>query len=86
MRFDYDLDADALYVTVTSEPVAATHSIDDLTTVDVDAQGQPVGIEVIAPDRAWAVDKLLARYPLPDDDTRLLLSMYIRSGKQGAWT
>ncbi|HEY9371028.1 DUF2283 domain-containing protein [Streptomyces sp.] len=86
MRFDHDLDADALYVTITSEPVTATHSIEDLTTVDVDAQGQLVGIEVIAPDRAWAIDRVMARYPLSDEDTRLLLSMYIRSGKQGAWT
>ncbi|MGI5273142.1 DUF2283 domain-containing protein [Nonomuraea sp. CA-218870] len=76
MRFDYDMDADALYVTITREPVAATHPIEDLTSVDVDAEGSPVGIEVIAPVRAWAIDKVLTRYQIADDDRDLLLAHY----------
>ena len=86
MRYDYDRDADALYVTFSSEPVAATHRVEDLTMVDVDAQGRMVGIEVIAPGRAWAVDEVMARYlPVMDDDARSLLSLYVWCGKSGAW-
>ncbi|KAB8186844.1 DUF2283 domain-containing protein [Nonomuraea phyllanthi] len=68
MRFDYDLDADALYVTISGEPVADTRTVEDLTSVDVDAEGRVVGIEVVNPGRAWAIDRVLARYPLGDED------------------
>lgn len=47
----HDLDADALYITVSDQPVARTICIDDCIMVDVDAAGHPVGIEVISPGR-----------------------------------
>lgn len=76
MRFDYDLDADALYVTLTGGPVAATREVEPLTMVDVDAEERPVGIEVIDPNRGWPLDLVLARYPLPEHETQMLRALY----------
>ena len=47
--FEYDADADALYYRLTGKPVARTVAIGDRVNVDVDADGQAVGIEVIRP-------------------------------------
>ena len=47
--FDYDADANALYYTLTERPVARTVAIGDRVNVDVDTDGQAVGIEVLDP-------------------------------------
>jgi len=53
---EYDPDADALYVRVADGDRARTVEINDVTYVDVDANGRPVGIEVLYP-------RLAAREP-----------------------
>jgi uncharacterized protein YuzE len=47
--FEYDGDAKALYYRLTREPVSRTVSIGDRVNVDVDADGQAVGVEVLNP-------------------------------------
>lgn len=47
--FEYDGQADALYYRLTREPVARTVSIGDRVAVDVDGEGNAVGIEVLDP-------------------------------------
>ena len=62
----YDPDADATYVKVTDAAVASTDSVGDLVAVDLDADGDPVGIEVLkAPGAVSAGDEaaVLGRYP-----------------------
>jgi uncharacterized protein YuzE len=57
-----DLRADALYITLTSSSVARTVEFDSGTLVDVDDDGQPVGIEVIHPARQWPVEAIIDRF------------------------
>lgn len=47
--FSYDADANALYYRITAEPVARTVAHGDRVNVDVDADGNAVGIEVLDP-------------------------------------
>lgn len=62
MRLDYDLDVHALYVTITSAPVGRAIPVDDLTNVDVDADGNLVGIEVLDYGRWWPLDAIISRF------------------------
>lgn len=60
MRYRYDTDADAIYVTISDEIVTRTETLDDPTVlVDFDGSGQPVGLEVIHPRRPWPVLAIL---------------------------
>jgi uncharacterized protein YuzE len=61
----YDLDADALYITLTDHPVVRTEELDAGTLVDLDAAGQVVGIEVLQPQRAWPLEETLRRFDVP---------------------
>lgn len=45
MWVTFSTDVEAFYITVSDEPVAHTVEIGDLTMVDVDSHGQPVGVE-----------------------------------------
>lgn len=66
MIVSYDPDADATYVKVTDAPVVSTDSVGDLLAVDLDAGGEPVGIELLkAPGAVSALDEaaVLDRYP-----------------------
>jgi uncharacterized protein YuzE len=47
--FEYDGQADALYYRLTREHVARTIGIGDRVAVDVDDEGNAVGIEVLNP-------------------------------------
>jgi uncharacterized protein YuzE len=73
----YDREADALYVTfIRDVAVARTDQVDDGTLVDVDADGRPIGIEVIRPSRAWALDEVLTRYSVEEDDAVTLRQLF----------
>ncbi|WP_158088732.1 DUF2283 domain-containing protein [Thermoactinospora rubra] len=76
MRIDYDLDADALYVTLLDEPVAATREIEDLTFVDETEDGRLIGIEVIGLSRSWGLEKILSRYQVTDADAQQLRAQF----------
>ncbi len=66
MQFAYDQDADALYVTVSEAVVSRTVEIDPLTMVDVDVNGDPVGIEILRlRSRQIDLDAIHNRIPLP---------------------
>lgn len=59
MQYRYDTDADALYVTLSDSIVDRTTALSDPNVlIDYDAQGRPVGIEVIHPERAWPVAEI----------------------------
>lgn len=52
--YTYDEEADALYVLLAPEPEAAivrTIELGDRLHVDLDAEGRPVGVEVLYPSR-----------------------------------
>jgi uncharacterized protein YuzE len=64
MRVDVDCDAQAVYVTLAGGQIARTVQLADGVLVDEDADGHPVGLEVLTVD-VLPVDELLSRYTLP---------------------
>ena len=54
MRADYDSEADALYVRLTDERVARSIEFGHCVVVDVDADGQARGVEIISPAYPFA--------------------------------
>ncbi|MFI7332303.1 DUF2283 domain-containing protein [Micromonospora aurantiaca (nom. illeg.)] len=67
-----DLEADALYLQLRKGKVVRTEELDDWTLVDVDAHGQPLGIEVIHPNRVWPLQRFIERYNVPRELGELL--------------
>ena len=61
----YDFDADALYIELAEPKAARTVQVDNGTLVDLDADGQVVGIEVIQPQRTWPLREILDRFAVP---------------------
>ena len=47
MKIEYDTEADALYILIREAPAADNIDIEDGVTVDVDAEGHIVGVEVL---------------------------------------
>lgn len=65
MRLKYDLNVGALYIGLSDQAVARTSAVDDNTSVDLDAAGTVVGIEVISIEHPWPLSEILARYAIP---------------------
>lgn len=60
MNVSYSLAAGATYIQWTSNPVAHTVSVSDLVMVDLDADGQPVGVDfAVSPQKI--TDRMLTR-------------------------
>lgn len=79
MKLTYDTAADAMYLYLrdsADREVARTVAIDDGTNVDLDAEGNLLGIEVIGPHRNWPLDEILKRYEVSKDDAVMLMSAY----------
>jgi uncharacterized protein YuzE len=72
----YDLDADALYIRLTSRKVARTAEIDAGTLVNLDADGRIVGIEVLQPTRKWPLDEILVRFGASEEDSKQLRAYF----------
>lgn len=65
MRLKYDMNAGALYIRLTDAPVARTREVDDNTMVDLDADGEVIGIEVVSITHPWPLDEVLRSYAIP---------------------
>jgi uncharacterized protein YuzE len=72
MRWTYDLNAGALYVSIAEGNIEHQVEMPDGVVVDVDAQERVIGIEVLAPWRGWAVSALVDRFDLSSEDARAL--------------
>jgi uncharacterized protein YuzE len=82
VRITYSEDADALYVELIDDPIVVrTVDVDPGTLVDLNEHGDPVGIEVIHPDRDWPVEAILDRWPFPESTSEML--GLLRSGDRG---
>lgn len=68
----HDLRADAAYVTLGEGSVARTVELDNGTLADVDANGRPLGLEVIHPHRRWPLDQFMQTFDVSDRDARTL--------------
>ena len=80
----FDQQADALYIEVAPRLVARTVEFDPGTMLDVDEAGTLIGIEIIRPARDWHLQAILDRYPINEDDTLQLLSIWQR-GSSDPW-
>jgi uncharacterized protein YuzE len=76
MRLKYDLNAGALYIRLTDAPVARTREIDDNTSVDLDRDGNVIGIEVISIAHPWALSDVLHDYQIPADEVAQLSAYF----------
>ena len=67
MVVEYDTEAGAFYVRVTEEPVARTAEVSAFVNVDLDAEGNVVGLELLCLPAAVTVEEralLEDRYPV----------------------
>jgi uncharacterized protein YuzE len=71
-----DYDAKALYIELADREVSRTEQIDPGTMVDLDENGQVIGIEVIHPDRPWPLDEILERFDIAPGDARELRAYF----------
>jgi uncharacterized protein YuzE len=80
ISFETDIDADAMYVRLTDAKVARTLEVDSdpCTMVDVDADGNLIGIEVIGPGRCWPLQAVLKDYEIAKEDAQILMAIYPR--------
>ena len=47
MKIEYDKEANALYITLREAPVATTNEVTEAFIIDLDAEGRPIGIEIL---------------------------------------
>ena len=78
VTLEHDFDADALYIRLTDGTVARTLEVDSdpCTMVDLDGDGNLIGIEVIDPDRPWPLWKIMKSYDFSDADAAMLMASY----------
>jgi uncharacterized protein YuzE len=86
MKVAYDQRADALYIELQAAAVARTVEIDRGTLVDLDADGQLIGVELIRPARPWPLNSILRRFPADPSDARLLRLLERATGDAGIFT
>ena len=80
MNVTYSETADALYFRLKPN-VSPTHGeeIDSGTIVDLDDNGEVVGIEVLSPARDWPLEEIAERFPLSMSDHLLLRTYHGRN-------
>ena len=57
-EYTFDQEADAIYITFSDKPVVSTKALDDLRVIDYDADGSPVGIELLCVSGGVITDDL----------------------------
>jgi uncharacterized protein YuzE len=65
MRATYDREADAIYIALSDAQPTETVVIDEHRTVDVDAEGKAVGIEIVGVSN-YSLDDIAERFNLRD--------------------
>ncbi len=68
MRYVYDSDSDALYITVRQGPVDHTVELTDGVVLDVDQHGEVVGVDVMVPSQGWDANLVADHAHLDADD------------------
>jgi uncharacterized protein YuzE len=85
MRLEYDLNVGALYIALDDHlEVAATQEAGGNANVDVSADGQVVGIEVVSAKHPWPVAEVLATYKLSGDDRAMIQAYFLPHHPQNA--
>jgi uncharacterized protein YuzE len=76
VTLEYDLTVGALYIRLADGKAARTRQLDDNTAADLDADGNVLGVEVVAIDCPWAIAEVLALDGISDGDRRELLAYF----------
>jgi uncharacterized protein YuzE len=71
----YDPEADALYVRLGDAERAKTIEVDDVVYVDVDAEGQAIGLELLYPSLGLDAQKIADRTGLHSRMTEILAAI-----------
>lgn len=67
MHYTYDPQADALYIYLQEDGrVTKTIRVDDARNVDLDGQGNVVGVEILSPGRTFVFEDLIEQFRLAD--------------------
>jgi uncharacterized protein YuzE len=67
MKFEFDEEADAVYIEFSTEDVAETKEIQEGVFIDFSAKGEVCGIEILhVSKRAWFDRKELERFALKE--------------------
>lgn len=67
LRVRYDVDADAIYLQLRDGVVADTILLEEMVAIDVDAEGQALGIEfAVASDMLAFLDRRGGEFVIPD--------------------
>lgn len=77
MRLEFDLNVGALYIALTSLPVASTREVGDNANVDLDDRGAVVGIEVISAAHPWPLSRILTDFDLSEPDKAQLIAYFM---------
>ena len=85
MKVTYDQQADALYIELDDTPVVRTVHIDRGTLVDLDAQGQLIGVELVRPARPWPLATILKQFPVDPTRARILRLLERTAGDAGTF-
>ncbi len=75
LLLEYDESVDAAYLTVSDEPWARQHRLDDARGVNYGADGSVIGIELLSPRRKGVV---IDGLPFREDVERVLRSVGFR--------
>jgi uncharacterized protein YuzE len=70
----FDEKADAIYITLSDNPVSYTKNIDETRVIDYDKKRNPVGIELLCVSDGVIISDL----PYADEISRLLLDLHIK--------
>jgi uncharacterized protein YuzE len=62
IELKWDIEADALYIALSTAEWDHTDEVEDGTYVYIDVHDNPIGIEVHQPERAWPLEQVLTRY------------------------
>ena len=75
----YDIEADALYITLGGAEWDHTDEVEDGTYVYADVHGDPIGIEVHHHrGRAWPLETVLSRYSVSEQTAQELRAYFPR--------
>jgi uncharacterized protein YuzE len=76
MQLKYDLNVGALYIRLSDHAVVRTRDSGDNASVDLDAAGDVVGIEVISAAHPWPLTEILAAYKIPPHEEAQLRATF----------
>jgi len=74
-----DIEADALYIALTTAGWDHTDEVEDGTYVYVDVHGDPIGIEIHHPERVWPLEEVLSRYGVSEQMAQELRAYFPQS-------